>query len=49
MVSTTEEITDDIQSLPMTLTTIKKLNTRKSMCLYTHIFDVEIELTSVVL
>ena len=41
MVSTIEEITDDSPSLPMTQTTVKKPSARKSLCLFTNIFDVK--------
>ena len=41
MVSTTEEITNDSPSLPMTKTTVKKRSARKSLCLSTKIFNVK--------
>ena len=41
MVSTTEEITDDSPSFPMTSTPVKKPSARKSMCLFTNIFYVK--------
>ena len=41
MVSTPEEITYDSFSLPMTQTTVKKPSARKSLCLFTNIFDVK--------
>ena len=41
MVSTPEEITDDSLSVPMTSTPIKKPSARKSLCLFTNIFDVK--------
>ena len=41
MVYTPEEFTDDIPSLPMTQTTDKKPSSRKSLCLFTKIFDVK--------
>ena len=41
MVYTTQEVTDDIPSLPMKQTTVKKPSARKSLRLFTNIFDVE--------
>ena len=41
MVSTPEEITNDSPSLNMTQTTIKKPSARKSLYLFTNIFDVK--------
>ena len=41
MVSTPEEINDDIPSLTMTQTTVKKPSARKSLHLSTNIFDVK--------
>ena len=41
MVSTPEEITDDSTSLPMTPTPVKKISARKSLCIFTNIFDVK--------
>ena len=41
MVYTTEEFTDDSPSLNMTLTTVKKPSARRSLCLFTNIFDVK--------
>ena len=41
MVSTPEEITDDSPSLPMTQMTVKKPSDRKSLRLFTNIFDVK--------
>ena len=49
MVSTPEEITIDSPSLPMTQTIVKKPSASKSLRLFTKIFDVKIELLSVVL
>ena len=40
MVSTPEEITGISLSLNKTPTTVKKPSARKSMCLFTNIFDV---------
>ena len=39
--STLEEFTDDSPSFPMTQTTVKKPSARKSLCLFTNIFDVK--------
>ena len=41
MVSTPEEVTDDSPGLPMNQTTVKKPSARKSLCLFTNIFDVK--------
>ena len=41
MVSNPEEITDDSPRLPMTQMTIKKPSARKSLRLFTNIFDVK--------
>ena len=41
MVSTPEEITDDIPSLPTTQTTVKKPSARKPLRLSTYIFYVK--------
>ena len=41
MVSSPEEIKNNIPSLPMTKTTVKKPSDRKSLCLFTNIFDVK--------
>ena len=41
MVSTPGEITDDILSLTMTETTVNKPSSRKSIRLFTNIFDVK--------
>ena len=41
MVSTPEEITYDSPSFSMTKTTVKKPSARKSLCLFTNIFDVK--------
>ena len=41
MVSTPEEITDDSPSFYMTQTTVKKPSARKSLRLFTNIFDVK--------
>ena len=41
MVSTPEEITDDIPSFPMTQTIIKKPSDSKSLFIFTNIFDVK--------
>ena len=41
MVSIIEEITDDSPSFPITSTPVKKYSARKSLCLFTHIFDVK--------
>ena len=41
MVYTTEEITNDSPMLTMTQTTVKKPSARKSLHLFTNIFDVE--------
>ena len=40
MVSTLEDFTDDSPSLTMPSTPVKKTNARKSLCLFTNIFDV---------
>ena len=40
MVSTPEEVTDDSPSFSMTQTTVKKPSARKSLSLFTNIFDV---------
>ena len=45
MASTTVEVTDDIPSLNMTQTTVKKPSARKSLCPFTNIFDVKKETT----
>ena len=39
MVSTPEEVTDDSTDLPIKSTPFKKLSARKSLCLFTNIFD----------
>ena len=49
MVSTPEEITDDSPSFPMTQTIVKKTSAKKSLCLFTNIFDVKIKQKNVVL
>ena len=41
MVSTPEEITYDSTNVAMTSTPVKKPSTRKSLCLFTNIFDVK--------
>ena len=41
MVSTPEKFTDDIPSLSMTQRASKKPSARKSLCLFTNIFDVK--------
>ena len=41
MVLTTEEVADDITNVPMTSTPVKKPSARKSLCLFTSIFDVK--------
>ena len=41
MVSTPEDVTDDSPSFPMTSTPVKKSGARKSLCLFTDIFDVK--------
>ena len=41
MMSTQEEITDDSPSVPMTSTPVKKPSARKSLCLFTNIFDIK--------
>ena len=41
MVSTKEGVTDDSPNVPMTSTTVKKPNDRKSLCLFINIFDVK--------
>ena len=41
MVSFPEEVTDYSPSLPMTSTLVKKSSARKSLCLFTNIFDVK--------
>ena len=40
MVSTPEEVTDDSPNVPMKSTPVKKPSARKSLCLFTNIFDV---------
>ena len=40
MVSNPEGFTDKIPNLPLTSTPVKKLIARKSLCLFTNIFDV---------
>ena len=41
MVSNTEEVTDVSPSLCINQTTAKKTSARKSLCLFTNIFDVK--------
>ena len=41
MVYTPEKVTDDIYILVMTQTTVQKASARKSLCLFTNIFDVK--------
>ena len=41
MVYTPQEVTDVSPSLRITQTTVKKLSDRKSLCLFTNIFDVK--------
>ena len=41
MVSTSEKIKDESNSLHMNKTTAKKLGDSKSLCLYTNIFDLK--------
>ena len=41
MVSTPEEVTYYSPNVPMISTPVKKLSARKSLCLYTNIFDVK--------
>ena len=41
MVYTTEGVTNDILSLSMTQTTVKRTSAMKSLCLFTNIFDVK--------
>ena len=41
MVSTPEEVTYEITSLPMTSTPVKKPSARKSLCLFTKILNVK--------
>ena len=41
MVSTAEEVTDNITNVPMTSTPVKKPSARKSLCLFTNIFNVK--------
>ena len=41
MVPTPEEATYEIPHMPMTSTPVKKQSDRKSLCLFTNIFDVK--------
>ena len=41
MVSNPEDVTDESSSLPMTSIPVKKSFARKSLCLFTNIFDVK--------
>ena len=41
MVSTPEVVTYDSPNVPMTSTPVKKPSARKSLCLFTNIFDVK--------
>ena len=41
MVSTPEGLTNNSPRSPMTPTPVKKLSTRKSLCLFTNILDVK--------
>ena len=41
MVSNPEGVTDDNPNVPMTSTPFKKPSARKSLCLFTNIFDVK--------
>ena len=49
MVSTPEGVTDNSPNVPMTSTTVKKPSAKKSMCLFTNIFDVKIKEQNAVL
>ena len=49
MVYTTEEVTDDSPHVPMTSKPIKKISSRKSLCLFTNILNVKIKQKNVVL
>ena len=41
ILSTPEEVTDDIPNMPKTSTPVKKPSARKSLCLFTNILDVK--------
>ena len=49
MVLTPEGVTDDSPNVPMTSTPVKKPSARKSLCLFTNIFDVKNKTANVVL
>ena len=41
ILSTPQGVTDDSPNMPMASTTVKKPSARKSLCLFTNIFDVK--------